>query len=183
MPLNNKLKNIIESLIFVSVEPLSMEKIKELLTEYPEEEIEKALQDLLKFYESNHRGIQIIQVAGGYLFSTKPGYDQWIRRLLKEESKSKLSPASLETLSVIAYHQPTTLSEISVIRNTDSTHSVKTLLRKKLIKIVGRKKAPGKPLIYRTTDKFLTYFELNSLNDLPSPEELTKLIEEENFNE
>lgn len=178
--MNDPLKNIIESLIFVSTNPLSLEKIKNILSEYPEEEIQNAVQDLLRNYEGPQRGIHITQVAGGYLFTTKPQVNPWVKRLLREEKKNKLSPAALETLSVVAYHQPTTLSEISALRGTDSAHSLKTLLNKKLVKIVGRKKAPGKPLIYRTTDKFLVYFGLNSLNDLPSSEELTQIIEEEN---
>lgn len=181
--MKNRLKEVIESLIFISLEPLSLEKIKNVLTEFPEEEIEQAIKELLEGYNTNDRGIQIIQAAGGYLFSTNPEYDLWIRRLLKVERKNKLSSAALETLSAIAYHQPITLSEISALRGVDSTHTMKTLLQKKLIKIVGRKKSPGNPLIYRTTDKFLTYFGLNSIKDLPSPEELSKILEEDNIPE
>ena len=84
-----------------------------------------------------------------------------------------------QALTTIAYHQPITLAEISAMRGVDSSHSVKTLLKKKLIKITGRKKSPGKPLIYRTTDQFLTYFSLDNLDDLPSEDEISKLLEEE----
>jgi len=177
--MKSSMKDIIESLIFISQEPLSLEKIKEVLQEFSAEEIEQAVKELQESYASNERGIQIIQSGGGYLFSTKPENDLWIRRLLKMERKNKLSSASHETLSAIAYHQPITLSEISALRGVDSTHTLKTLLQKKLIKIVGRKKSPGNPLLYRTTDKFLTYFGLNSLDDLPSPEEISKILEEE----
>lgn len=173
------LKELIESLIFVSLEPLSLEKIKSIIQEFPEKEIEKAIKDLLESYVSNERGIQIAQSAGGYLFSTKPEYDPWIKRLFREEKKTKLSSAAIETLSVVAYHQPITLSEISSLRGADSTHTLKGLLQKRLVKIVGRKKSPGKPLIYRTTDKFLTHFGLDSLKDLPSQEEILKFLEEE----
>ncbi len=173
------LKELIESLIFVSLEPLSLEKIKSILQEFPEEKIEEAIKDLLESYISNERGIQIIQSAGGYLFSTKPEFDPWIKRLLREEKKAKLSSAAIETLSVAAYHQPITLSEISALRGVDSTHTLKGLLQKRLVKIVGRKKSPGKPLIYRTTDKFLAHFGLNSLKDLPSQEEISDFLEEE----
>jgi segregation and condensation protein B len=102
-----------------------------------------------------------------------------VRRLLKIDKKSRLSSAALETLSVIAYHQPITLSEISALRNVDSSYTLKTLLQKKLIKIVGRKTSPGKPLIYRTTERFLAYFGLNSLGDLPTEEEISKILGEE----
>lgn len=181
--MQNRLKEIIESLIFISLEPLTLEKIKSVLTEFPAGEIEKAIKELLATYSTNDRGIQIIQSAGGYLFSTKPEHDQWIKRLLQLDRKVRLSAAALETLSAIAYHQPITLAEISALRGVDSSHTLKTLLYKKLIKIVGRKKSPGKPLIYRTTDKFLTYFGLNNLDDLPSPEELAKILDEGDVHE
>lgn len=174
-----RLKDVIESLIFVSLEPLTLEKIKSICTEFSEREIEKAIQELTENYASNQRGIQIIQAAGGYLFSTKSEHDQWIRRLLRLEQKNKLSQAALETLATVAYHQPMTLAEISALRGVDTTYTLKTLLQKKLVKITGRKKSPGRPLIYRTTDRFLTYFGLNSLKDLPSEEEITKILDGE----
>lgn len=177
--MKNRLIEVIESLIFISLEPLTLERIKNVLSEFPGEEIEKAITELLESYVTNDRGIQIIQSAGGYLFSTKPEHDLWIKHLFKLERKHKLSSASLETLSAVAYHQPVTLAEISALRGVDSTHTLKTLLQKKLIKIVGRKKSPGNPLIYRTTDKFLAYFGLNSIKDLPSPEEISKILDEE----
>ncbi len=177
--MNIPVKTIIESLIFISLEPLSKEKIKGILAEFSPEEIETALLELTTDYNSPGRGIKIIEVAGGYLFSTQPELDSWIRRLLHSNRKSKLSPAALETLSTIAYNQPITLAEISSVRGVDASHALKTLLQKKLIKIVGRKKAPGKPLLYRTSDRFLRYFGLNSLEELPSAEEISKMLEEE----
>jgi len=173
------LKDIIESLIFVSLEPLSFDKIKSTLTEFQDEDIQIAINDLLECYSTNKRGIQIIQVAGGLLFSTNPDYDIWIKRLLNVNRKNKLSPAALETISTIAYYQPITLAEISAIRGVDSTSSLKSLLQKRLVKIVGRKKGPGRPLIYRTSNRFLTYFGLQSISDLPSQEEITKILENE----
>lgn len=181
--MENRLKEIIESLIFMSLEPLTLEKIKGVLTEFNEREIEQAINELLETFVTNERGIQIIQAAGGYLFSTKPEHDSWIKRLLKLERKNRLSSAALETLSAIAYHQPITLAEISALRGVDSSHTLKTLLQKRLAKIVGRKKSPGNPLIYRTSEKFLAYFGLNNIKDLPSPEEMSKILEEENISE
>jgi segregation and condensation protein B len=177
--MRTRLKDVIESLVFVSLEPLNLEKIKSICTEFSNTEIEQAIQELLESYTSNDRGIQIIQAAGGYLFSTKSDYDQWIRRLLSLEQKSKLSHAALETLATVAYHQPVTLAEISALRGVDASHSLKSLLQKKLVKITGRKKSPGRPLIYRTTDKFLTYFGLNNIKDLPSEEEILKIVDDE----
>jgi segregation and condensation protein B len=177
--MRTRLKDVIESLVFVSLEPLNLEKIKNICTEFSNTEIEQAIQELLESYASNDRGIQIIQAAGGFLFSTKSEYDQWIRRLLSLEQKGKLSHAALETLATVAYHQPVTLAEISALRGVDASHSLKSLLQKKLVKITGRKKSPGRPLIYRTTDKFLTYFGLNNIKDLPSEEEILKIMDKE----
>ncbi|MDH4217164.1 MAG: SMC-Scp complex subunit ScpB [Candidatus Aminicenantes bacterium] len=177
--MSTRLKDVIESLIFVSLEPLTLEKIKNICSEFAEMEIKEAIQEIIENYASNQRGIQIIQAAGGYLFSTKSEHDQWVRRLLRMEQKNKLSRAALETLATVAYHQPMTLAEISALRGVDSTYTLKTLLQKKLVKITGRKKSPGRPLIYRTTDRFLTYFGLNSLSDLPSEEEISKILDEE----
>lgn len=176
----DNLKEIIEALVFISVEPLTAEKMKEVLTDVPEPDIAQALQELVARYESADGAIRIIQTAGGYVFSTKPAYDSHVRRLLQIERKKKLSSQALETLSAVAYHQPVTQSEISAIRSVDSTYALHTLLENKLIKIVGRKEAPGRPLLYRTTEKFLTYFGLNAIEDLPSEEELRKLMQEEN---
>ncbi|MDI6844958.1 MAG: SMC-Scp complex subunit ScpB [Candidatus Saccharicenans sp.] len=177
--MNEQLKAILEALIFISQEPLTLEKIKEALGEVPEDELQECLKSLIEGYSAVHHGIQIIQSGGGYLFTTKPEHDQWVRKLLQIEKKSKLSSAALETLSIIAYHQPITQAEISAIRGVDSTYCIKTLLQKKLIKIVGRKKAPGNPLVYRTSEKFLQYFGLNSLEDLPKEEEIAKILDEE----
>lgn len=177
--MRTRLKDVIESLVFVSLEPLNLEKIKNICTEFSNTEIEQAIQELLESYASNDRGIQIIQAAGGFLFSTKSEYDQWIRRLLSLEQKSKLSHAALETLAAVAYHQPVTLAEISALRGVDASHSLKSLLQKNLVKITGRKKSPGRPLIYRTTDKFLNYFGLNNIKDLPSEEEILKILDKE----
>lgn len=181
--MNAPLKNIIESLIFVSLEPLTEKKIQSVLDEFSWQDIESALKDLEKDYSSENRGLQIMKAAEGYLFITKPEHDEWIRKLLKINRKNKLSPAALETLSAIAYHQPITLAEVSALRGVDASHSLKTLLQKRLIKIVGRKHSPGKPLIYRTTTKFLTYFSLESVKDLPSQEEISKILEEEEDDE
>jgi segregation and condensation protein B len=174
------LKEILEALIFISVEPLTVEKMKEVLTEVPETDIAQTIQALVTTYETSGGAIRIIQTAGGYVFSTKPEHDPYVRRLLQIERKKKLSGQALETLSAVAYHQPVTQAEISAIRGVDSTYSLHTLLENKLIKIVGRKEAPGRPLLYRTTEKFLAYFGLNAVEDLPSEEELKKLMQEEN---
>lgn len=176
--MSENLKEIIESLIFISPDPLPKEKIKDVLQDFPEEEIEKAIEELLQDYSSSGHGVHIVQTGGGYIFTTRREFDPWVRRLLQVERKNRLSLAALETLSSVAYHQPITLAEISALRGVDSTSTLRTLLEKKLVKIVGRKRGPGKPLLYSTTDKFLIYFGLNNLDDLPSEAEISRLLEE-----
>jgi len=178
-----KVKTLVETLIFISQDPVSLEKLGDVLNDFPREEIETALSALEREYDSQMRGIHLVRSAGGFLFETAPESDPWIRRFLRQDRKSRLSPEALETLSSIAYHQPITLAEISALRGVDASHALKTLLQKKLVKITGRRKSPGKPLIYRTTHRFLTYFGLDSLNDLPSREEIAKILDEEKASE
>ncbi len=177
--MNSSLKNLIESLIFVSQEPLTLERIQAVCEGVPAEDIRAAVEELVADYASDGRGIQVVHVGGGWLFATKPAFDREVRRLLQIERKNRLSSAGLETLAAIAYRQPVTQSEISAIRGVDSTGALKTLLEKRLIRIVGRKKAPGSPLVYRTSDEFLLYLGLNSLDELPSEEEIAKILQEE----
>ncbi|TRZ88156.1 SMC-Scp complex subunit ScpB [bacterium] len=181
--MTDHLKEIIESLIFISQDPLTSDKIQSVLEDAAAEDIRKAIDELVLSYDSPEHGIRIIQTGGGYIFATKPDQDRPVRRLLQIERKNKLSPAGLETLCSVAYHQPVTQAEISALRGVDSTSTLKTLLEKKLIKIVGRKKAPGNPLVYRTSEKFLQYFGLNSLDELPSEEEIAKILQEEKTSE
>ena len=176
----DNLQQALEALIFISVEPLTPDKMAEVLPDVPAEEIARALQDLVAAYESSDRAIRILPSAGGYVFSTKPEFDPPVRKLLQIERRKKLSSQALETLSAVAYHQPVTQAEIAAIRGVDSSYALHTLLENKLIKIVGRKEAPGRPLVYRTTEKFLAYFGLNAIEDLPSAEELMKLMQGEN---
>ncbi len=176
--MSDGLKSILEALIFISQEPLTEEKAGTILEANSPEDIRSALEGLVKEYESEDRGIRIIRSGGGHIFTTNPAHDAWVRHFLQIDRKNKLSSAGLETLAAVAYHQPVTQAEISAIRGVDSTATLKSLLEKKLLKIVGRKKAPGRPLIYRTSERFLRYFGLNSIDELPSEEEIAKILEE-----
>ena len=177
--MNDTLKALIESLIFVSQEPLTLDRLGTVVEGVPAAEIEAAVEELIRDHDAEGRGVHIIRAGGGWLFATKPAHDREVRRLLQIERKNRLSSAGLETLAAIAYRQPVTQSEVSAIRGVDSTGALKTLLEKKLIKIVGRKKAPGNPLVYRTSDEFLLYLGLDSLEGLPSETEIAKILEEE----
>ncbi len=169
-----------EALIFVSSEPLNVDKITQILEGVSEEEICRELESLINHYQEKEHGIQIIKVGGGYLFTTKSQSDKFIKKLFDIKKQTRLSRAALETLAIVAYYQPITLSEISALRGVDSSFTLRTLLKFKLVKIVGRKSTPGRPLLYRTTKKFLVHFGLNTLEDLPSIEELEKIVEEKN---
>lgn len=177
--MSNPLKNLVESLIFVSQEPLALERIQAVCEGVPAEDLRAAIDEIAADCAADGRGLQLIRAGGGWLFTTKPAFDREVRRLLQIERKNRLSSAGLETLAAIAYRQPVTQSEVSAIRGVDSTGALKTLLEKKLIKIVGRKKAPGNPLVYRTSDEFLLYLGLDSLDELPSEDEIAKILQEE----
>jgi segregation and condensation protein B len=177
--MNSSLKALVEALLFVSQEPVTLERLQTVVEGVPAAEIQAAVDELVADYGAEGRGIHIVRAGGGWLFSTKPAHDREVRRLLQIERKNRLTSAGLETLAAIAYRQPVTQSEISAIRGVDSTGTLKTLLEKKLIKIVGRKKAPGNPLVYRTSDEFLLYLGLDSLDGLPSEAEIAKILEEE----
>jgi segregation and condensation protein B len=173
----NEIKPILEALIFVSPTPLSLKKILEVLGEgFPQKDIEAALRELQIEYETPERGIYLQEVAEGLQFRTKPRHSEWIK-LLKKITPSRLSRAALETLAIIAYKQPVTRGDMEHLRGVEVDGIVRTLLEKNLIRIVGRKEVPGRPILYGTTQRFLELFELKDLSSLPSLEEIKKLSE------
>ncbi len=167
----NTARSIIENILFIADSPINMEKIGEVFNgDVNKAEIKGILDELKADY--NGRGVQLVEIAEGYQLCTRPEYAEWIKKFYKIDKGSKLSHASLETLSIIAYKQPITRIEMEEIRGVDSGGVVKTLSEKNLIKNMGRKKVPGRPMMYGTTRKFLEYFGLKSLTDLPTLEEL-----------
>lgn len=164
-------KPIIESIIFVSDSPLSIDYLMSILPEFDKESILDGIRRLKSEYENESKGIELVEVAGGYQFRTKPKLSQWIIRLKKIKSV-KLSQSALETLAIIAYRQPITRPAIEEIRGVDSGWVIRSLLERGLIKITGRKDLPGRPIIYGTTKAFLELFGLNSLSDLPTLKEI-----------
>jgi segregation and condensation protein B len=166
-------KDILELLIFSSGEPVTISSLKEI-TAFPEEEIKSILDELITEYDSRNGGIVIKEIAGGYQFVTNPEYGEWIKKFKKTVNTSKLSMAALETLAIIAYKQPIIKAEIDEIRGVNSDGAIKTLLERRLIKIVGKKEAPGKPFLYGTTKEFLQYFGLKDLTELPTLRDLSR---------
>jgi segregation and condensation protein B len=168
------LKNIIESLLFVSEEPLSLDRIIEVTGTSDRKQIRGALGTLTAEYEGKNGAFTLREVAGGYQFRTRPEYVPWIKRLLQPKP-SRLSKAALETLAIIAYKQPIIRSDIEHLRGVDCGGVLRMLLERKLVRVLGRKEIPGRPIIYATTKQFLEVFELKNLNDLPSPKEIEEL--------
>ncbi len=171
----DRLKKIVECLLFVSLTPVSLERFSEITGE-SKEVIEKIIDELKSEYTQRSSPFQVVMIASGYQFATLPEYKDWIKKLYKSETTYKLSQQGLETLSIIAYKQPITKVEIDKIRGIDSSGVIRTLLEKKLIKICGKKRTIGRPLLYRTSDKFLHYFGLYSLEQLPSLEDFEREI-------
>lgn len=169
-----ELKFIIESFLFVSEEPLTLEKMKSALPSTDVKVIKEALQTLMDEYEHREGGIYLVEVAGGYQLRTRPEYAEWVRKII-QPSAQRLSPAALETLAIIAYKQPIMRSDIEHIRGVDAGGILRMLLDRKLIKIQGRKEIPGRPLIYATTRHFLEIFGLRDIKDLPAPKEIADL--------
>ncbi len=168
------LKYIIESLLFVSETPLTMDHLKGIIEGEETAAICTALDALMAEYEQRDGGFLLKQVAGGYQFRTQGRYNEWIKRLIKP-STPRLSKAALETLAIIAYNQPIIRSDIEHIRGVDSGGVIRMLMERKLIRVLGRKEIPGRPLIYATTKHFLEVFELKDLKDLPTPREIEAL--------
>lgn len=171
---------LIEAILFVSKEPVEPGRVMEFLGIADIGEFEAVLAAMEKeaLQERPERGLLLKRSGGGLQLVTKPDLHDELKRFFTVRQSAKLSLASLETLSIISYRQPATLAEISDMRGVNSTGPIKSLLQKKLIKIVGRKKVPGLPALYATTQEFLVYFGLNDLSELPSLEELTELFEE-----
>ena len=164
------LKNIIESFLFVAETPLTVERIKHITSEETKN-IRDALEALKDEYEARKGGFILREVAGGYQIRTRQEYMEWIKRLL-QPTPPRFSKAAMETLAIIAYKQPVIRSEIEHIRGVDCGGVLRVLLERKLVRILGRKEIPGRPLIYATTKQFLEMFDLKGLRDLPTPKEI-----------
>jgi len=171
LPETDQLRAIVEALVFAAEEPLTLGDLKDLFPGAPLEGLQAALDDVIQFWEGPERGLQIIKVAGGCRMTTRPELGEWVRALFRARNRRRLSPAALETLAIVAYRQPITTPEIQALRGTDPGGVLQTLLDRRLLRVVGRKKVVGKPLLYGTTQDFLTHFGLNSLTDLPTLEE------------
>ena len=170
-----ELKHAIEALLFASERPLTLEDIKQAFEEdLKVEEIRELLGLLKTDYETQNRGFRLYEIAGGYQLVTDERFSSYLKKFYQAREKKRLSQASLETLSVVAYRQPVTRADIEFIRGVNVDGAIKTLLEKGLIRLVGRKEVPGRPMLYGTTKDFLEHFGLSSLKELPSLKEYTE---------
>jgi len=172
-----EIKPVIECLLFVAEEPLSLKVIGKVLGTVPEEEIQQTLATLIAEYDERSCGLEIREVAGGWRISTRPQHHDFIRKYLKTRPSAWLSLPALETLAVIAYKQPITVPEILEIRGVSSSSAIKTLLEKRLIITKGRKETVGRPMMYGTSREFLIQFGLKDLSELPSIEDFEDLAQ------
>ena len=176
-PAPELLVQAVSAALFACDEPVDARELGEAFGGVPLDEIQEALARLELALEQSEIGLRLEAVAGGYRLATRPGVGPWVRRFFRERNRARLSPAALETLAVVAYRQPVTAPEIQAIRGKDPAASLKTLLDRHLVRLLGRKKVVGNPLLYGTSKEFLIHFGLNSLEDLPAIEEFDAFVE------
>ena len=176
---DKEIKAIIEALIFVSGEPITLNRIRDVIEGVDKKTLERLASELKDEFNKEYRGLQLVEIANGYQLTTRSEYANWIKKLNKIKVSTKLSKPAMETLAIIAYKQPIIKPEVEKIRGVDSGGVIKTLLERKLIKIIGRMDIVGKPMMYGTTSEFLQYFGLKDLTDLPTLREFQELKEEE----
>jgi segregation and condensation protein B len=170
---------VLEALLFVSTEPLPVSRLTSAIGAVSKAEVEQALKRLEEDLAQEGRGIQLVKLAGGYRLVTKADYAPWLKRLDKVKAAQKLSRSALESLAIIAYKQPLVRAEIEEIRGVETSGVLRTLLERKLVRIVGRKEVPGRPIMYGTTKFFLDHFGLQDISQLPPLREFKELGEAE----
>lgn len=171
-----ELKPILETLIFVAEEPITIKQLAAILDGETRADVEAAAEALVDEFNARTGGLEIRCLANGYQVRTRPEYSEYVRRYLKSQPSARLSLAALETLAVIAYKQPITIPEILEIRGVTSTSAIKTLLDRRLIVAKGHKQVVGRPMMYGTSDDFLIQFGLNDLSELPNLEDFEDLM-------
>ena len=166
----------IEALIFSTEHPITIAEMKSVLnaafeTEFADDDILRGIEELKIRYTDPQFSFEIIEIAGGFQFLTKPIYHNSVGTYLRQTIRKRLSQAALETLSIVAYKQPVSKTELEQIRGVSCDYAIQKLLEKELVEIQGRSDAPGRPLVYGTSEKFMDYFGIKSLKDLPKPKD------------
>lgn len=171
------IKKAIESIIFISDQPVSVDKLSLAFPNVERAQLRKCLKELVQQWEDLDRGFLLSEIAGGFQFRTDPRYSEDISNYNKKIKKFRLSRAALEVTAIIAYKQPVTKVEIEAIRGVDSSGVINVLLERRVIEIKGRKEVIGRPFLYGTTAEFLEVFGLKTLNDLPTLKELDEITQ------
>jgi segregation and condensation protein B len=171
----HQLKSAIEALVFVSGNPLSLDRLNGIFEDATAEQIEAQVRLLQQEYIDRGSGLMLAEVAGGYQLATRPELFEWIRKFKTVKTTTRLSKPALETLAIVAYKQPITRSEVEAIRGVNIGGIMRNLMERRLVKIVGKKDVPGKPLMYGTSLEFLQYFGLKDLSALPTLKEFQEL--------
>jgi segregation and condensation protein B len=172
----NDLRLVIEAILFAATEPVSLEQLEAFCgSHFSLDNLRQAVSSVGEKFEKMQTSLQIVQIGTGYKMTTRPQYAPHIDRFFTSRRRISLSKASLEVLSVVAYKQPVTISDIEHVRGVDSKGIARNLLKRGLITIKGRKKSPGRPFLLATTDKFLNHFGLEGLDSLPKPEEISDI--------
>ncbi|MDR8392832.1 SMC-Scp complex subunit ScpB [Aliifodinibius sp. S!AR15-10] len=185
----SRLSSVIEALIFSSPEPITADKLCEIIQQGEENleletgAIDSFVEKLNQRYDENGLAFGIRRVAGGFTFATRKKYDPWLSIIQHENAYRKLSQSAIETLAIVAYKQPITKPEVDDIRGVDSGYILRQLLEKVLIEVSGRLDAPGKPLLYRTTQHFLKHFGLKNIDELPKPREIEEILKDDDMAE
>jgi len=169
-----ELKRIIEAVLFVSGRPVTIKGLDKKLEGCTGADIEGAIHELVTEYNYSDRALEIMEVSGGFQMRTKTDYKEWIKRFVKERDV-ELTRSVLESLAIIAYRQPITKREVDALRGVDSSRAIKQLLDRKFIEIAGRNEEVGRPIVFRTTNRFLEVYSLRSIEDLPTVKELEAL--------
>jgi segregation and condensation protein B len=167
-------KSIVEAALFISGEPINVDSLKKIL-ELNKVNTERLTRELITEYSVRNTGLLIVEVAEGFQMVTNPACAPWVKKLLSTAVPKKLTQSSLETIAIIAYKQPIIKAEIEALRGVNSDGVVKTLLERRMIKILGRKEVPGRPLMYGTTKEFLQYFGLKDLSEMPTLKEFAEV--------
>ena len=174
--MTQNIKKSIEVIVFASEKPISAEQISQHLGLEDSAEVDQFIEKLNLEYGDQGRTFCIRKVAGGYKFATDRQFYHLIEKLYEEKKDVSLTSSALEVLAIIAYHQPITRPKVDAIRGVNSQYHIKNLLEVKLVKIAGRMKTFGRPLLYATTDKFLEFFGLNAIEDLPNLHQIRELM-------
>ena len=158
---------VVEALLFAAEQPVSIEQIRSLIPGSDTVMVKQAIERLQQEYEASGRGVRVDEVAGGFRMTTASGFSGFVRKLYRQRRNDKLSRPAMETLAIIAYKQPVTKQEVQSLRSVNIDGVMKSLQERNLIRITGKKNAPGRPFVFGTTRQFLEYFGLNSIEDLP----------------